>query len=342
MDEFAWMTKNRLDVPDPDGAMTDRARTALINHVAATTERPQRRLPWLAGATASTAVAGAAAAVVVIAGGSGTGSTTTHNQASRAVAASTAPLASKPSTVLVSLAHTAAQSPALPGNATLIKRSTVNVGFGGPPTLTGYDLYEDNGDYYYGQTLAELQSTVNNPSPSDSGDASLGQVIAAAAASANLTPSQAAEQLLAADSHPTPRVGTTTSQGKTTTWTQADVDRDLEGIEWQAITAALEGGAGQPQVRAGALLAASAMPNTTVTTTTYATQPAVTVTWNEGPDGYSESVTVNNQNGVLLDEFNGGASSGNDAGATSNTTYQVSRVTAPSLAPAMPGPAPAQ
>jgi hypothetical protein len=247
---------------------------------------------------------------------------------------SATPLASKPSSVLVSLAHTAAQSPALPGNATLIKRSTVNIGFGGPPTLTGYDLYEDNGNYYFGQTLAELQSTVSNPSPSDSQAASLGQVIAAAAASANLTPAQAAERLLAADAHPTPHVGTTTSQGKTTTWTQADVDRDLEGIEWQAITAALEGGAGLPQVRAGALLAASAMPNTTVTTTTYATQPAVTVTWNEGPDGYAESVIVNNQTGVLLDEFNGGATSGNDAGATSNTTYQVSRVTAPSLAAA--------
>jgi hypothetical protein len=70
MDEFAWMTKNRLDVPDPDGAMTDRARTALMNYMSATTERPRRRLPWLAGATAGTAVA--AAAVVVIAGGSGT------------------------------------------------------------------------------------------------------------------------------------------------------------------------------------------------------------------------------------------------------------------------------
>jgi hypothetical protein len=323
MDEFAWMTKNRLDVPDPDGAMTDRARTALMNHVSAKTERPRRRLPWLAGATAGTAVA--AAAAVVIAGASGTGSIT-HNSGSNQVAVSAAPLASKPSAVLVSLARTAAQSPALPGNATLIKLSTVNVGFGGPPTLTGYDLYEDNGDYYYGQTLAELQSTVSNPSPSDSQGASLGQVIAAAAASANLSPSQAADRLLAADAHPTPHVSTTMSQ--------ADVDSDLDGIEWQAITAALEGGAGQPQVRAGALLAASAMPNTTVTNTTYAGQSAVTVTWNEGPDNYSESVTVNNQTGVLLDEFNGGATSGNDAGATSNTTYQVSRVTAPSLAPA--------
>lgn len=331
MDEFAWMTKNRSDVPDPDGAMTDRARTALMNHMSATAERPRRHLPWLAGATAGTAVV--VAAVVVIAGRSGTG-LTTHNNGANQAAVSATPLASKPSFVLLKLAHSAAQSPALPGNATLIERATVNVGSGGSQTMTGYDLYEDNNDYYYGQTLAELQSTVSNPLPSDAQSASLGQVIAAAAASANSTPSQAAERLLAADSHPTPHVGTTTSQGKTTTWTQADVNRDLEGIEWQAITAALEGGAGQPQVRAGALLAASAMPDTTVTTTTYANQSAVKVTWNEGPDNYSESVTVNNQNGVLLDEFGGGATSGNDVGATSNTTYQVSRVTAPSLTPA--------
>jgi hypothetical protein len=329
MDEFAWMTKNRLDVPDPDGAMTERARTALMDHMSASAERPRRRLAWLVGATAGTALA--AAAVVVITSGAGP---TTNNNGSEPVALSATPLASKPSFVLFNLANSVAQSPALPGNATLIKWSTVNVGFGGPPTMTGYDLYEDNGDYYFGQTLAALQSTVSNPSPSDSQGAPFGQVIAAAAASANLTSSQAAERLLAADPHPTPHVGTTTSQGKTTTWTQADVNSDLEGIEWQAITAALEGGAGRPQVRAGALLAASAMPDTTVTNTTFAGQPAVKVTWNEGPDNYSESVIVNNQDGVLLSEFNGGATSGNDVGATSNTTYQVSRVTAPGLAPA--------
>lgn len=191
--------------------------------------------------------------------------------------------------------------------------------------MTGYDLYEDNGDYYFGQTLTALRSTVRDPSASDSSAAGLGQVVAAAAASANSTPSQAAEKLLAADQHPTPQVG----QG-TPPLTQAEADRDLEGIEWRAISSALEGGAGQPQVRAGALLAAAALPNTTVTNTTDAGQPVVKVTYIQGPDGDEESLTVNSQTGILLNQYsNGGA-----GGSVSNTTYQVSRVTAPGLDPA--------
>jgi hypothetical protein len=335
IDEVTWVTHHRLDVPDPDGAMTDRARMALMDHISAETERPRRRLPWLAGATAVAAVA--AVAVALFAGGSGAGSSTrngasvspgagaTRNPAAVSPGAGAA-LAGKPSFVLLHLAHSVAQTPALPGNATLVEQSSNIVNSGqAPSSLTGYDLYEDNGDYYFGQTLTALRSTVSDPSASDSLSAPLGQVVAAAAASANSTPSQAAEKLLAADPHPTPQVG----QG-TPPLTQAEADRDLEGIEWQAISSALEGGAGQPQVRAGALLAAAALPNTKVTNTTDAGQPVVKVTDIQGPDGDEESLTVNGQTGILLNQYSNGGS----GGSVSNTTYQVSRVTAPGLDPA--------
>ena len=85
------------------------------------------------------------------------------------------------------------------------------------------------------------------------------------------------------------------------------------------------GGAGKPQVRAGALNAAAAMPNTTVTSTTDNGQPAVEITWDNGP--YVESVTVDSQTGVLLLAHDAGT----PTSATSTTTYNVSRVTAPSL-----------
>ena len=319
IDEVTWVTHHRLDVPDPDGAMTDRARMALMDHISAETERPRRRLPWLAGATA--VAAGGAVAVALFAGGSGAGSSTRNG--SPVSPGAGAALAGKPSFVLLHLAHRVAQTPALPGNATLVERSSNIVNSGQEPSsLTGYDLYEDNGDYYFGQTLTALRSTVSDPSASDSLSAPLGQVVAAAAASANSTPSQAAEKLLAADPHPTPQVG----QG-TPPLTQAAADRDLEGIEWQAISSALEGGAGQPQVRAGALLAAAALPNTTVTNTTDAGQPVVKVTDIQGPDGDEESLTVNSQTGILLHQYSNGGS----GGSVSNTTYQVSRVTAPGL-----------
>jgi hypothetical protein len=316
-DEVTWVTNHRMDVPDPDAAMTDRARIALVDHMSAETQRPRRRLAWLACATA----AGGAVAAVLFAGGFGAGSST-PNGASVTPGVGIA-MAGKPSFVLLHLAHGVIQTPALPGNATLVERSTTIVTPGqAPSSLTGYNLYEDNGDYYFGKTLTALRSTVSDPSASDSLGAPLGQVVAAAAASANSTPSQAAEKLLAADPHPTPQVG----QG-TPPLTQAEADRDLEGIEWQAIGSALEGGAGQPQVRAGALLAAAAMPNTTVTSTTDAGQPAVNITWTQGPDNEIESLVINSQTGILLHEYTNGGSSG----AVSNTTYQVSRVTAPGL-----------
>ena len=58
VEEFTWVTDHRLDVPDPDGAMTDRARMALVDHMSAATDRPGRRLPWLIAATAVAAVRG--------------------------------------------------------------------------------------------------------------------------------------------------------------------------------------------------------------------------------------------------------------------------------------------
>jgi hypothetical protein len=326
VEEFTWVTDHRLDVPDPDGAMTDRARMALVDHMSAATDRPGRRLPWLIGATAAAAVA---AGAVVLAGGLGAGSAV-RGSGSATPVVSLAPQAVRPSFVVLHVADRAAQTPALPGNATLVKRSSEVITPGRAPTIfTGYDLYQDNGDYYYGQTLAALRSAASDPSPSDKQAAPFGQITAAAAASADLTPAQAADKLLAADPHPTPKVGQVdTTQGKPFTWTQAAVDRDLDGIEWLSISSALEGGAGKPQVRAGALRAAAAMPDTTVISTTDNGQPVVEVTWDNGP--YVESLTVDSQTGVLLLAH----TSGGPTGVTGTTTYNVSRVTAPSLAAA--------
>jgi hypothetical protein len=67
------------------------------------------------------------------------------------------------------------------------------------------------------------------------------------------------------------------------------------------------------------------MPDTTVISTTDNGQPVVEVTWDNGP--YVESLTVDSQTGVLLRAHDGGGRTG----VTSTTTYNVSRVTAPSL-----------
>ena len=131
VEEFTWVTDHRLDVPDPDGAMTDRARMALVDHMSAATDRPGRRLPWL---IAATAVAAGAAGAVVLAGGLGTGSAVRHSGSPTPVV-SLAPQAVKPSLVVLHVAGRAAQTPALPGNATLVKRSTDVITPGRAPTV---------------------------------------------------------------------------------------------------------------------------------------------------------------------------------------------------------------
>ena len=98
---------------------------------------------------------------------------------------------------------------------------------------------------------------------------------------------------------------------------------------WMNISTALEGGAGRPDVRAGALLAASTLPDVTVTNTTFNGQPVLQVTNTEFPNNYSETYDLDPQTGVLV-HFRGGIVGGADS---VNVTYQVSRVSAPSLDP---------
>jgi hypothetical protein len=292
----------------------------------------RRRARWLATSVAASAAVGVGA-VIVVTGGSG--GTTANRGAASASAPAELSQPAHPSFVLEHLAQSVAASAALPGNATLVHYTTKITGPGEPPGYSGYDLYEDNGDYYWGHTLADLQTAAAHSSKSGLQGAGLGKVVAAAASVAGLSPRQAAEKLLAADPHPTPHVGynTHTPGGGTSKWTQADVQRDLDAILWGAITAALEGGAGQPQVRAGALQAASAMANMAVRTTSYDGQSAYQIIFHNGPSGYIESAIVNRQTGVLLNEHGAGPSSGSTADVTTNTTFKVMRVTAPRLTP---------
>src|ERR1700729_1548293 len=118
VEEFTWGTDHRLDVPDPDGAMTDRARMELVDHMSGATDRPGRPPPGLSGATA---VAAGAAGAVVLAGGLGAGSAVRRSGSATPVV-SLAQQAVRPSFVVLHVASRAAQIPALPGNATLVKR----------------------------------------------------------------------------------------------------------------------------------------------------------------------------------------------------------------------------
>jgi hypothetical protein len=356
--EITWVAERAPDVPEPDGLATEQARLALMQDISAVTARQRRRwVPWAVAAASASAIA--AAGVVVLSAGAGHHAKPTVHAAS--VPAKTIHVVHVPehhvvagTPVLLHLAHSVSHAAPLPGNATLVIHQNVVHG-GQPHTFTGEDLYEDNGDYYFGQDRSELLAAVADPA---SADATEGKVIAAAAASADESPAQAAQNLYAAS--PAPSDPATLAQGKRAAIEKLQaaastapaaqrvaIEQKLAEVEnapdtvtqsqrdnylWLNISTAFEGGAGRADVRAGALLAASQLPDVSVTQTTFGGRPVVRVTNGEFPDGYSETYDLDPQTGVLV-HFHGGG--GTDAGDDSvDITYQVSRVTTPGLQPA--------
>ena len=350
-DEATWVAERLPEVDDPDGITTDRARVALLEHISAAPAPRRRRLRLRLAAvgvgTAAVAVGGAIAIgnaprqraaiprfkVAIV---------TRHHRGGRHL-------------VLVRLADDITQAPAPPGNATLVFRHHT---FPNQSSFSGYDLYEDNGDYYYGATLDELHQALADPS---SGDTQLGGILTAAARSASMSPAEAANTIYQASPAPS-GVSTDTTGLKTAlekelavnagsseiaairrrlaeissatpavaqrlaTPDQATIDNYL----WMNCMDALEGGAGRADIRAGAMLALSTLPDVQIEQTTLDGEQVVKITNTQFSDSYAETLDLDAQTGVLV-RMSGGTVGQPDS---VDVTYQVTRVSAPSLDPA--------
>lgn len=350
-DEATWVAERLPEAGDPDGVATERARLALLQHISATAPRRARRR-WRLGVHLA-AVGAVIAAGVVIATGQRPTHPATHAPRVAIVSPSTH-VSGQP--VLLRLADDITQAPAPPGNATLVFRHHA---FPDQPSFSGYDLYEDDGDYYYGATLDQLHQALGDPS---SGDRQLGGILTAAARSANLTPAQAASNIYQASPAPSGNVAQYTSSLRTvlqkltavkarpeliqslrrrlaevtsaspaaavqmTRPSQATIDNYL----WGNCMDALEGGAGRADIRAGAMLALSTLPDAKVTQTTLHGKPVVQITNTQFSDGYAETLDLDAQTGVLVHMAGGTVGKPDSV----DVTYTVTRVTAPSLAPA--------
>jgi hypothetical protein len=99
---------------------------------------------------------------------------------------------------------------------------------------------------------------------------------------------------------------------------------------WGNCMDALEGGADRADVRAGAMLALSTLPDVKVTQTTFEGQAVVKITNTQFSAGYAETLDLDARAGVLV-HFSGGTIGQPDS---VDVTYHVTRVTAPSLDPA--------
>jgi hypothetical protein len=226
---------------------------------------------------------------------------------------------------LVTLAADLAAAPRPAGDATLVERET---GAPGHASINVWDLYADDGRYFFSQTEAGLPAQVRENN--NQGGGQFGREVAAAiyAVTGDLD-AAALKMAWAPDATPVPA------------WLSAQVKNmsvgglQIDNYVWEDCEDALVAGSGNPQVRAGVLRLVSALPDIAVTHGTVDGQPALTLTAgaaevgyvdNTGPKAdtgpaYQEAITINADTGIPL-----GFVGGPPGKVAATVTYVVTRV----------------
>jgi hypothetical protein len=305
---------------------------ALPEH-ARRTRRRRRVVLVRSGLTAG--VAATAAAAVLIAGApkpAPKAPATPRPVASSVVPAALGPAALKPiASPLMRLADSVSAMAAPTGNATLVARTTA---LGGGKSVTVYDLYGDDGRYFFSQTESGLPQQVSGGH--DQAGGLFAREVAAAKLAATGDLQTAGEDMAAA-----PDPGKFVPPIKTQTLSAADASKEpgvyhagevigtaYDNYLWENSQDALIAGAGDPQVRAGVLRLITTLPDVTVTSGTSADQP--TLVLNAGTDeaGDIEQIVINAITGIPISAGNGAPGQA----VTTKVTYQVSRVTTSDIA----------
>jgi hypothetical protein len=230
---------------------------------------------------------------------------------------------------LVQLAAYLATETPQPGDAALVERETATPG---QASINVWDLYTDNGRYYFSQTEAGLPAQVKENN--NQGEGMFGREVAAAiyAATGNLD-TAALKMAWASNTTPVPA------------WLSAQVKHMSEGglqidnYVWEGCEDTLIAGAGNPQVRAGVLRLVAALPGIKVTTGQVDGQTALTLTAGAAEVGYAvsgiddgnpklaagpayqEAISINAKTGIPLKIVSGTASQ-----VTGTVSYVVTRV----------------
>jgi hypothetical protein len=216
---------------------------------------------------------------------------------------------------LVQLAAYLAAEPTPTGDATLVERET------GAARITVWDLYADDGRYFFSRTEAGLPAQVKENNSQGGGWA--GREVAAAiyAVSGNLDTAK----LKMAWPYATPAP----------TFSSALIE---DGAVWENSEDALIAGSGNPRVRAGVLRLVSALPGIHVTPGAVHGQPTLTITAGAAELGYAttgraakfapdsgpanqEAITINADTGIPLQIATGTAGK-----ITGTISYVVTRV----------------
>jgi hypothetical protein len=312
--------------PLPDEAF-DKARAVLQAAIAVESvpeplelsRRPRwRRRAVLGRSGVAAGVAAAAAALALVA--------TSPGPSTKAPAGS-----NHASSPLVRLADHVSRLGTPAGNATLVARTTA---LGGGKSVTVYDLYTDNGQYFFSQTESGLPSQVS--AGHNQADGLFAREIAAAKLAATGNVQAGGEEMAAA-----PDPGKYVPQTLTQTISPADaakepgvyhvgqvIGTDYDNYLWENSQDALVAGAGDPQVRAGVLQLLSTLPDVAVTSGTSAGQPTLVLTAGTDEVGDIEQLTINATTGVPMSLATGAPGQA----LTTEVTYEVSRVTTSDIA----------
>jgi hypothetical protein len=191
---------------------------------------------------------------------------------------------------LVTLAAYLAAEPAPKGDATLVERET------GQARVTVWDLYADDGRYFFSQTEAGLPAQVKKNNSQGGGWA--GREVAAAIYAVKGNLNTAKMKMVWPYATPAPKFPSPLLE-------DADV--------WENCEDALVAGSGNPQVRAGVLRLVSALAGITVTHGTVDGQPTLTLADSDlgymgpkngpkakGATSYEEAITINAKTGIAL------------------------------------------
>jgi hypothetical protein len=294
--------------------------------------RRARRMRALVPAGALLAAGGAGALAVTMTASVTTAPVPAHTSAGTASGAHPASTGAPAGSTdaqppLVKLAADVAAEPRPTGDATLVERETATPG---KASINVWDLYTDDGRYFFSQTKAGLPAQVQKDN--NQGGGQFGREVAAATYAVTGDLDTAALKMAWPYATPVPA------------WLSAQVKNMKAGAQidnyvWEDCQDALVAGSGNPQVRAGVLRLVSALPGITVTYGTVDGQPTLTLTagvaelgrvgtdtakakaMGETGPAYQEAITINADTGIPL-KFAGGPA----GKAAVTVTYVVKRV----------------
>lgn len=336
--DLDWLAAQRPQRSGADPEAHDRALLALMRHASS---RPgggrrvgalnvaRRPRPRLLPVATGVGLAAIAAAVVLSATG-GTGAPAaggpSSTRAPQAVATHHSPRSS-----LLRLADDLSTTTTGTGDATLIQRTTHI----GGQDVTVFDLYGDNGTYYFSRDESGMPAQVSGDNSQGGGlfareiaaakQAATGNVAQAAIAMANAPDPNRNPLVTPQNSAVTPQaVAAAKLKAKLIGAQYTEPVSSFDNWAWEDSQDAIIAGAGDPQVRAGVLQILATLPGVTVTHGSAGGQPTLVLTAgaDEVGSGYQEQLTVNAETGMPVG-FIGGKPNGAPA---TQVDYRVARV----------------